>query len=81
VLVPAGGSLMAVLSEAGVHQVDAAPVLNGLVAVIKIAELAVAMRRITGQFTSKRLIYAPPSGQLLADIRRAYGEQVYPGAR
>jgi allantoin racemase len=81
VLVPAGGSLMAVLAEAGVHQVDAAPVLNGLIAVIKVAELAVAMRRLTGQFTSKRLIYAPPSGQLLADIRQAYGEHVYPGAR
>jgi len=81
VLIPAGGSLMTVLAEADVHQVDAAPVLNGLVAVIKVAELAVAMRGITGQFTSKRLVYAPPSGQLLADIRQAYGEQVYPGAR
>jgi allantoin racemase len=81
VLVPAGGSLMAVLAEAGLHKVDAAPVLNGLIAVIKVAELAVGMRRLTGHFTSKRLVYAPPSGQLLADIREAYGEQVYPGAR
>lgn len=72
---------MAVLAEAGVHQVDAAPVLNGLIAVIKVAELAVAMRQMTGQFTSKRLVYAPPSGQLLADIREAYGAHVYPGAR
>jgi hypothetical protein len=72
---------MAVLAEAGVHQVDSAPVLNGLIAVIKVAELAVAMRGITGQFTSKRLVYAPPSGRLLADIRQAYGEHVYPGAR
>jgi Asp/Glu/hydantoin racemase len=80
VLVPAGGSLMAVLAEAGVHQIDSAPVLNGLIAVIKVAELAVAMRRLTGHFTSKRLIYAPPTGKLLADIRDAYGAQVYPGA-
>lgn len=80
VLVPAGGSLMAVLADAGVHQVDGVPVLNGLIAVIKVAELAVAMRRLTGHFTSKHLIYAPPSGQLLADIREAYGPQVYPGA-
>lgn len=80
VLVPAGGSLMAVLADAGVHQIDSAPVLNGLIAVIKVAELAVAMRQLTGQFTSKHLIYAPPSGKLLADIREAYGAHVYPGA-
>lgn len=80
VLVPAGGSLMAVLADAGVHQIDSAPVLNGLIAVVKVAELAVAMRQLTGQFTSKHLIYAPPSGKLLADVREAYGAQVYPGA-
>ena len=62
------------------HQIDAAPVRNGLIALVKVAELAVGMRRITGNFTSKRLIYAPPSGQLLADIRQAYGAHVYPGA-
>ena len=80
VLIPAGGSLMAVLADAGVHQVDAAPILNGLIAVIKVAEMAVAIRRLTGHFTSKHLVYAPPSGKLLADIREAYGPQVYPGA-
>lgn len=80
VLIPAGGSLMAVLAEAGVHQVGSTPVLNGLIAVIKVAELAVQMRRLTGVFTSKNLIYAPPSGKLLADVREAYGPQVYPGA-
>lgn len=81
VVIPAGGSLMAVLAKAGVHQVNSAPVLNGLIAVIKVAELAVGMRRLTGTFTSKRLMYAPPSGQLLADVRNAYGAEIYPGAR
>jgi hypothetical protein len=71
---------MAVLADAGVHQIGSAPVLNGLIAVIKVAELAVAMRQLTGDFTSKHLIYAPPSGELLADVRGAYGAQVYPGA-
>ena len=80
VLIPAGGSLMALLADAGVHQIDAAPVLNGLIAIVKVAELAVGMCRITGNFTSKHLIYAPPSGKLLTDIREAYGAYVYPGA-
>ena len=79
-LIPAGGSLMALLADAGVHQIDAAPVLNGLIALVKVAELAVGMHRLTGNFTSKHLIYAPPSGKLLADIRHAYGAHVYPGA-
>ena len=80
VVIPAGGSLMAVLADAGIHQIGAAPVLNGLIAVIKVAELAVGMRRITGQFTSKHLIYAPPAGKLLSHVRDAYGAHIYPGA-
>lgn len=44
---------MAALADAGVHQIDSAPVLNGLITTVKVAELAVAMRQLTGHFTSK----------------------------
>ena len=71
---------MTLLAFAGVHTVDNAPIVNGLVALVKMAEPAVGVRRLTGVFTSKRLMYAPPTGQLLADIRAAYGDHVYPGA-
>lgn len=81
VLIPAGGSLMAVLTEARLFQVDGAPVLNGITALIKTGEMAVQMRVLTGSFTSKRLMYAPPTGKLLDDIRAAYGDQVYPDAK
>jgi allantoin racemase len=80
VLIPAGGSLMAVLIKAGLAQVDGAPVLNGITALIKTAEMAVQMRRLTGMFTSKRLTYAPPTGKLLEDVRKSYGDEVYPAA-
>ena len=80
VLIPAGGSLMAVLLQAGVSTVDGAPVLNGIAALVKTGEMAVEMRRVTGTFTSKRLTYAPPTGKLLADARAAYGAGIYPGA-
>lgn len=80
VLIPAGGSLMAALERSGLREVDGAPVLNGIAALIKTAEMAVQMRALTGCFTSKRLVYAPPTGKLLADVRAAYGENVYPGA-
>jgi allantoin racemase len=79
-VIPAGGIVMTLLAFAGVHTVDNAPIVNGLVALVKMAEPAVGVRRLTGVFTSKRLMYAPPTGQLLADIRAAYGDHVYPGA-
>ncbi|QLH13005.1 hypothetical protein HYQ43_01470 [Paracoccus pantotrophus] len=81
VLIPAGGSLMAVLIKAGLTQVDGAPVLNGITALVKTGEMAVQMRQLTGIFTSKRLTYAPPTGKLLEDVRNAYGEAVYPEPR
>lgn len=80
-MIPAGGIVMTILADAGVHAVDNAPVVNGLIALTKIGELAVDMRALTGSFTSKRLTYAPPSGGLLEDIRKAYGPDIYPGAR
>ncbi len=81
VVIPAGGIVMTLLTDAGIHEVDGAPVVNGATALVKIGELAVGIKRLTGQFTSKRLTYAPPSGALLDDIRRIYGDHVYPGAR
>ena len=79
-IIPAGGIVMTILAFAGVHQVDNVPIVNGLIALTKMAEMAVRVRRLTGVFTSKRMMYAPPTGTLLADIRAAYGEHVYPGA-
>jgi allantoin racemase len=79
-VIPAGGIVMTILAFAGVHQVDNVPIVNGLIALTKMAEMAVRIRRLTGVFTSKRMMYAPPSGTLLADIRAAYGAHVYPGA-
>jgi len=80
VIIPAGGIVMTLLAEAGLHEVDRAPVVNGLIALVKIGELAAGLRQLTGHFTSKRLTYAPPTGALLDDIRRVYGSHVYPGA-
>ncbi len=79
-IIPAGGIVMTILAFAGVHKVDNVPIVNGLIALTKMAEMAVRIRRLTGVFTSKRMMYAPPSGTLLADIRAAYGDHVYPGA-
>jgi len=79
-VIPAGGIVMAILAYAGVHAVDNVPIVNGLIALVKVAEMAVQIRQLTGGFTSKQMMYAPPTGPLLADIRAAYGAHVYPGA-
>jgi len=80
IVIPAGGIVMTLLATAGVHAVDRAPVVNGLIALVKVGELAVSLKRLTGHFTSKQLTYAPPTGALLDDVRRSYGDHVYPGA-
>ncbi len=49
--------------------------------VIKMAEMAVKLRALTGRFTSKRLTYATPTGEFLKKIRNFYGPDIYPGAQ
>lgn len=80
-IIPAGGNAMTLLADSGVHQVDNAPIVNGVFALIKVGEMAVGLRQITGAFTSKCMTYAPPTGALLQDIRRFYGSAIYPGAK
>ena len=79
-VIPAGGIVMTMLAHAGVHAVDGVPIVNGLIALLKTAEMAVQIRQLTGGFTSKRMMYAPPTGKLLADVRAVYGDHIYPGA-
>jgi allantoin racemase len=80
VVIPAGGIVMALLATAGLHAVDKAPIVNGVIGLLKVAEMAVQLKQLTGFFTSKSMMYAPPTGQLLRDIRQSYGPHVYPGA-
>lgn len=79
VVIPAGGVAMALLAEAGIHDAGrGAPLLNGILALVKAAEMAVGLnRRMGGRFVSKRLLYAPPGAGQMAEIRRHYGD-VYP---
>jgi allantoin racemase len=79
VVIPAGGVLIALLAEAGVHQAArGAPILNGVCALIKAGEMAVKLNRLMGgSFVSKRLAYAPPPPEQIEDVRRFYGN-IYP---
>ncbi len=73
VLIPAAGGVMALLSQAGVFAVDGAPILDGVAALVKMAEMAVKLRRLTGVTVSRRLLYAQPPADLAELARKAYG--------
>src|SRR5262249_35824059 len=71
VVIAAGGVVMALLAYAGVYTTPSgAPILNGITMLVKMGEMAVRLDRIMGgTFTSKRLQYAPPGPDQIAEIR------------
>lgn len=80
VIIPAGGEFNVLLAEDGIYEMEGAPVLNGIIELVKMGELAAKLKKLTGRFTSKRLQYAPPTGDFLKRIRNFYGADLYPGA-
>ena len=81
VVIPAGGDIIVFLAEAHTYEMNRVPLVNGIVELIKMGEMAVKLKAITGRFTSKRLGYAAPSGDFLERVRKFYGPDVYPGAK
>ena len=81
VIIPAGGEVGVFVIEAGLFEFQRAPVVNGIFELLKMGEMAVKLRALTGRFTSKRFTYAPPEGDFLARIREHYGPDVYPEPR
>lgn len=79
VVIAAGGVVMALLADSGVYMASkGTPILNGVVALVKMGETAAKLNRIMGgTFTSKRLQYAPPGPDQIDEIRKYYGA-VYP---
>ena len=80
VIVPAGGDIIVFLADGGIFEYKGVPILNGIVELVKMGELAVKLREKTGRFTSKGGGYAAPSGDFLKRVRDFYGPDVYPGA-
>lgn len=80
VIIPAGGEVVVFTIEAALYQLGRAPIVNGIVELVKMGEMAAKLYRLTGRFTSKRGVYAAPTGELLARVRAHYGPHLYPGA-
>jgi len=79
VVIAAGGVVVALLAHWNVYQTpDGTPILNGITNLVKMGEAAVKIRRLTGSFHSKKGTYAPPSPDQIVELRKYYGDQIYP---
>jgi allantoin racemase len=79
VVIAAGGVVVALLAHWEVNQTDdGTPVLNSIANLVKMGEAAVKLQRLTGGFHSKKGTYAPPSPDQILELRKYYGDQIYP---
>lgn len=56
------------LARRGIVEIDGAPILNTTAAVIKMTELMVKFRQLTGTFVSRKLAYANPPRELVDQV-------------
>jgi len=71
VIIPAGGLPMLLFARECPFVIDGALVLNGIVVVAKAAEMALALRRLTGSVVSRRGTYAKASAECVEEYLRA----------
>src|SRR5262245_31365126 len=71
VVIPAGGLPMLLFARECPFVIDGALVLNGIAVVAKAAEMALALRRLTGAVVSRRSTYAKASSQCVAEYLSA----------
>jgi len=81
VIIAAGGVVMALLGKDDIHATPrGTPILNGIAALVKMAEMAVRFAKVSGGvFASRTLTYAPPPGDQIGELRKFYGPGIYPG--
>jgi allantoin racemase len=69
VLLPGGGIPMLLFSKIHEHAVDGAPVVNGIPIVVKMAEMAVRLRRLTGLGVSRASDFVKPPPEIIEEFR------------
>lgn len=72
VVIPAGPST-ALLAQRGIFEVDGVPLLDCYRLLLKAAELAVAMRELTGVYVSRKLMYESPPQEYVEKVAQTRG--------
>jgi allantoin racemase len=68
VLIPGGGIPMLLFAALRDHAIDGAPVINGIPIVVKMAELAVKLRRLTGLGVSRVSDFVKPPAEVIEEF-------------
>ena len=68
VLIPGGGIPMLLFSRVHNHNVGGAPVINGIPIVVKMAEMAVKLRRMTGLHVSRTSDFVQPPPEVIEEF-------------
>jgi allantoin racemase len=68
VLIPGGGIPMLLFAPIKGHAVDDAPVINGIPIVVKMAEIAVKLKRLTGLGVSRVSDYVKPPAEIIEEF-------------
>ena len=68
VLIPGGGIPMLLFAAISGHNVEGAPVINGIPIVLKMAELAVKLRRLNGLGVSRVSDYVKPPAEIVEEF-------------
>ena len=68
VLIPGGGIPMLLFSALHEHAVDGAPVINGIPIAVKMAELAVKLRRLAGLGVSRVAEFVQPPPEIIEEF-------------
>jgi allantoin racemase len=69
VIIPGGGIPMLLFSNLQGHSVEGAPVINGIPIVVKLAETAVKLRRLTGLGVSRVSDFVKPPAEIIEEFR------------
>jgi allantoin racemase len=69
VILPGGGIPMLLFSQLQGHTIAGAPVVNGIPIVVKLAETAVKLRRLTGLGVSRAADYVKPPAEIIEEFR------------
>lgn len=72
VLIPVGGAVVMFMGHYQVREIENVPVFDSIAAVIKMTEVMVKLRQITGTFISRKLKYAQPPKEMLQQVLKAY---------